>query len=452
MNQPITPDRANRLAIGIARARRINYEQAEDILRSLTLRIVLPDDQAGRYSNQVAFFTALNAARRAFLGGVEAIFPPSAPSLLTIPGVATLEDAQLWLGFTSSSVSGPTVYIGTPALRTQEGDICVHCDAWRGGVSDAAEPVNFQVGDDDPVALGGVMAGALAIHRAFLRATHLPARSIDLPLGVSLWDPADDWLLPVAKKIRNLPTRFWILGLGHLGQGFLWNLAFLPFPKRSDVEFTLQDFDTIDESNQGSGLLCRPESIGRKKTRWCATWLERFGFQTIVTERKFGANDRCSEDEPRIAFCGFDRAAPRMHLDTANFALVIECGLGSTLADFDQIDLHTFPSSRHTAHRLWAAVIDQTRSVDESTVRLFGGSDQVCGALAIDTAGKSVSTSFVGAMAGALAVAELVRSFNKGKRFDSVSFDARDQRLWEFRENGIVPSASELAAVGFTTL
>jgi len=34
--------------------------------------------------------------------------------------------------------------------------------------------------------------------------------------------------------LSNLPNRFWVLGLGHLGQAFLWNLALLPFPNRQE--------------------------------------------------------------------------------------------------------------------------------------------------------------------------------------------------------------------------
>ena len=296
------------------------------------------------------------------------------------------------------------------------------------------------------------MAGALAVHRCFVRATTLPARSLDSAFGLSLWNPKDDWLIPSDQKLHALPKRFWILGLGHLGQAFLWNLALLPFPEARDIEFFLQDFDSIDESNRGSGLLSDANAVGRMKTRHCAEWLERLNYMTKLIERRFGAGDRCGDDDPRIAFCGFDVAAPRRFLDTADFDLVIECGLGGSLADFDQIDLHVFPSPRHTAEGLWGAVADRKGPIDESILRLFGAEDQVCGALQIDIAGKSVSTSFVGAMAGALAVAELLRTFNGGPRFDQITFDARDQQQSDFLPASKAFRASELARMGFMTV
>jgi hypothetical protein len=144
-----------------------------------------------------------------------------------------------------------------------------------------------------------------------------------------------------------------MLGLGHLGQGYLWSLAFLPFPHAGSVEFLLHDFDQIDESNFGSGLLCVQGALKRKKTRHCADWLEHLGFSTRITERRFTTVDRRGDADPAIAFCGFDNVSARQGLDTAGFGLVLECGLGGGLADFDQIDVHTFPSRRHSAHSLW---------------------------------------------------------------------------------------------------
>jgi hypothetical protein len=451
---PLTSERANRLAIGLARSRHIPYEAAEAILSSISLRIVLPEQFAHRVATQAAFLTAVNTAQRAFLGGVQLEFPATVPLGLRLAGFSTLGEAVALTGYKETSVLQPThaIFIGAPDESAQEDDVCAHADGWRGGVSNAGALAPFSLGDGDDLALGGVLAGAMAVHRCFVRATALPARALDSAFGISLWNPQDDWQTPVERKLRALPTRFWILGLGHLGQAFLWNLALLPFPEPRDIEFLLQDFDSIDESNRGSGLLSDTGAVGRKKTRHCAEWLEKLNFKTTLTERKFGATVRRGEDEPRIALCGFDRAEPRRFLETADFDLVIECGLGGSLADFDQIDLHVFPSPRHTAEKLWGSVADSKGPVDESIVRLFGGDAQACGALQIDVAGKSVSTSFVGALAGTLAIAELLRSFNKGPRFDAVTFDARDHQQSDFQPASNAFRASELALMGFATI
>ena len=57
------------------------------------------------------------------------------------------------------------------------------------------------------------------------------------PFGVSLWSPVEDSRNPVSNSplLHNLPNQFWVLGLGHLGQAFLWNLEMLPFPNRGEV-------------------------------------------------------------------------------------------------------------------------------------------------------------------------------------------------------------------------
>jgi hypothetical protein len=71
MVAPITPDRAHRLAIGLARWRNISYADAEHILRTLSIRIVADAESCSRSAGQAALLSAINSAQRAFLGGVE---------------------------------------------------------------------------------------------------------------------------------------------------------------------------------------------------------------------------------------------------------------------------------------------------------------------------------------------------------------------------------------------
>lgn len=452
MNPSLTPDGANRMAIGLARARGLRYQEAEEKLRNLSLRIVWALPGSGTLAQQLALLTAANTAARAFLGGVQVELPDDVPLVISIPRVTTLKAALEWAGVFSVALSNPTytIYIGPPDDRAQPDDVVIFCDAWRGGACDVREATNFLMGDQDPLGLGGICAGAIGVHRCFVRAAHLPGQCLDQACGLSLWDPSTDWRQPVeGLRLRQLPIRYWMLGLGHLGQGYLWSLAFLPFPRPGSVEFLLHDFDQIDESNFGSGLLCVQGALKRKKTRHCADWLEHLGLSTRITERRFTTVDRCGDADPAVAFCGFDNVSARQGLDTAGFGLVLECGLGGGLADFDQIDIHTFPSRRHSAHSLWGAFSDRKPPVSEAIAQLFAsGADEVCGALAIDIAGKSVSTSFVGAIAGALATAEMLRVFNRGVTFDDASFDLRNPQRCSALPCGHQFKASELAAMG----
>ena len=57
-------------------------------------------------------------------------------------------------------------------------------------------------------------------------------------LGLSLWNPATYWLDADDSEplVINLPSRLWIIGLGNLGQAFLWALALLPYEDTAAVD------------------------------------------------------------------------------------------------------------------------------------------------------------------------------------------------------------------------
>ncbi len=453
MNEKLTPQTANRLALGLARQRRIHYREAEAILRSLTLKLVIDAASCRSVAFQAGLLTAFNTGNRAFLGGVGVEMPADVELLLPLPGFRSLNEALGITGFTPREInaSSQTIYFGHTPAEPGASSCRVDCDGWRGVVSDFDCPASFGYGNSDDIALGGIFAGGLAVHRCFLKAANIPARSLESPLGLSLWSPGSDWRKPVSSSplLCNLPNRFWVLGLGHLGQAFLWILALLPFPNRQEVQFLLQDFDVIETANVGSGLLCTPEAVGRKKVRHCAAWLERFGFVTAITERKYTEHDRKGEDEPGIALCGFDRARPRRFLGKTGFGMAVECGLGDSPTDFDCIHIHTFPNSQDSPESLWEKVQDGPRKIRDEDVALFSEGRHECGQLAIDTAGKAVSTSFVGAMAGAMVVSELLRTFNSGPRFEEQYLTPRNLIDSNFRESASRQSTSELAKLGF---
>jgi hypothetical protein len=83
---------------------------------------------------------------------------------------------------------------------------------------------------------------------------------------------------------------------------------------------------------------------------------------------------------------------------------------------------------------------------------LFAEGHGACGQIALDIAGKSVSTSFVGAMAGAMTVAELLRRFNKGVTFDRMDFNARCASDFSKVDGLVKIRASELGAMGYRSL
>jgi hypothetical protein len=456
MNEELTPQNANRLALGLARQRRISYHEAEAILRSLTLKLVIDPNSCKSVAFQAALLTAFNTANRAFLSGVSVEIPPDVKLLLPLPGYASLNEALGISGFSPRQISNAsqTIYFGHSPSDAEAQACRVDCDGWRGAVSDLDQFSGFNYGHTDDISIGGVFAGALAVHRCFLKASEIQARSLESPIGISLWSPGADWRYPVSGSplLHNLPTRFWILGLGHLGQAFLWNLAMLPFPDRKEVSFLLQDFDEYERANFSSGLLCTESVVGNKKTRHCAEWVEQLGFKSKISERKYTEYDRRMEDEPALAICGFDKGRPRSFLAKTGFEFIVECGLGDTLADFDQIHMHTFPTQINTPESLWGNLDDGPKAVNKDDVALFADGKQACGQVAIDLAGKAVSTSFVGAMAGALAIAEILRVFNGGARMQEVFWTPRNLIDSEFEPERNKLSMTALAKICYCCL
>src|SRR5437016_4840847 len=112
MNEELTAKTANRLALGLARQRRIHYREAEAILRSLTLKLVIDPASCRSVAFQAALLTAFNTGHRAFLGGVSVEMPAHVDLLLPLPGYDSLNEALHISGFTTQKISttSQTIY------------------------------------------------------------------------------------------------------------------------------------------------------------------------------------------------------------------------------------------------------------------------------------------------------------------------------------------------------
>jgi len=398
----------------------VGYTDALAMLSKFRLNLICDRSIGESSALQAALLTAVNTGKRAFHGGVFVSMPADIPCLLNWTTAQTLNQVVQALGASFVGLNhnpfSHTLYFGQPANPVVDG-LLVVCSGWRGGIAPARTSLRFT--DSSDFALGGILAAALGVAKGFLLVSGLSTRYVDNPEGFSLWRPDLDWTSTEAEgpPLELLPKNLWMLGLGHLGQAFLWNLAMLPYANPSEVSFVLQDFDHIVKGNFSSGLLCEERCLDRHKTRVCAEWLEARGFRTVITERAFDLHTRRTGKEPFVAFCGFDSAEPRRLLESAGFDLIIECALGADAERFDRIILHTFPDASKTAEQIWAAT--PPGAVDQKIVRAFK-SEGDCGILAETLARKPVSTSFTGAFAGALAVGELVRALHGGVRCELI--------------------------------
>ena len=449
------PCSANRLALGLMSARECSYDDAVETLNGLTLRLTCDDAIRHSVALQATLITAINCGQRAFLGGVLVELPHQVPLLLPWPSGTTLNEVVAEFKPWASAELGEfshTIYFGFQPEDPFPNSLTVRASGWRGGVEPSSKESNFQNDGGEDFALGGIFAAGLAVHRGFLRVTGISIFACDESVGISLWNPESEWLHNESDgpPLRALPAGLWFLGLGHLGQAFLWTLGLLPFANPSECELMLQDFDSIEEANVGSGLLCGESDIGTPKARVCSKWIEMRGFKTKLCERPFDETIRRLSNEPAIALCGFDKAEPRRVLENAGFLRILECGLGGSINDFDLIHIHNFPGSR-AARDIWKSVGKLTVS-NPKVAAALSSSAEVCGSLAIETAGKSVSTSFIGAMAAALVFGELLRAFHRGTRFDELFFAPRNTWDSDFLRREGQYASSEIAAAGFANI
>jgi hypothetical protein len=192
--------------------------------------------------------------------------------------------------------------------------------------------------------LAAMLSAALAINEAFLYVSGGTPAAGHRVLGLSLWEPAanTDWLTDTAgePQLTYLPTQLWLIGLGHLGQAYLWGLGLLPYADPASLSLILQDVDIVTPSTLSTSILSDQTMLSRKKTRVMAAWAEQRGFTTTICERLFDASVRRQVGEPTIGICGLDNALGRLALDKAGFDFVVEAGLGRGHRDF-QDDAHS---------------------------------------------------------------------------------------------------------------
>ena len=256
-------------------------------------------------------------------------------------------------------------------------------------------------------------------------------------VGLSLWRPDLPHSDPdaIGVPVQFLPSELWVLGLGHLGNAYLWTLASLPYANPTAAEIYLNDFDIVEPENFDTGMIFGSGDADILKTRICDKWLERRGFRTRLIERPFDSNFRCRaarpQMEPRLALCGFDSNPARRDLATANFLRVMESGLGGTKDNFDTISFHTLPNPRSPAE-LWPDLSQEEQARQQEYLDRVAHEnpgyaalgDDVCGRA--DLAGKSVAVPFVGATAATLVLAEVLRLLHGGPAYTDIKMALSD--------------------------
>lgn len=448
-------NRTVKLAMDSGEARSV--EDAERIFRGYRLVVEVGPEVVSSPTHQAALLTAVNTGRRCFLGGVEVTGDLQAPLLVPWRSCRTLFEAVMdlrGLPATEPCPTAPRIVLGATRSRPETGVFAVRAtfNGWAAGVVPLGDGVRLEEAREFTPA--GVLSGALAVSEAFQHVRGGTPMAGRRAVGLSLWRPEPDasWLDPknAGPEVEFLPSSLWLLGLGHLGQAFLWTLGLLPYAKPEEMHVVLQDFDFLSEANDSTSPLTFAPVSSVRKTRAMAQWCEARGFRTSIQERRFAGDFHVSDDEPTVALCGVDNAMARAALEDVGFSRVIEAGLGKTGNEYLAFQMHTFPGPREARDR-WGHVTP--RSDANELVRhpayqaLAGEGLDECGMTML--AGRTVGASFVGTVVSTLVVAELLRMSRGGSGYALVdgtlrSLDHREvvqNDLWSAVFNpGITPA------------
>jgi hypothetical protein len=431
--------RLSRISKLLVDADQLTADEAQAKRERFTVTLRCGPDVSRSRTLQLAVLTAASIAARCFPGAVRVVLDESAASSNHVlqPLVEGFFAAALAdlvgprnLQFSDGSEAvGKILLFGN--LPPQPGALRVTYDGWIARVGPSL--TTPQLAERPYCALAGVLAGALALSEVFLSFAELSIAATRRSVGLSLWRPELSPADPEAQgpQVEVLPRKLWVLGLGHLGNAYLWSLAALPYAEPQAVELYLNDFDKVESENFETGLLFTADDETLYKTRVCSSWLEARGFQTRLIERPFGSDFRCRADEPRLAYCGFDSNPTRRILPGADFARVMESGLGGTRFNFDTISFHALPNPRPAAE-LWPDLSPEEREPQrkelERTARENPAYEElgedICGRT--ELAGKSVAVPFVGVTAATLVVAETLRILHDGPAYSDIKLSLSD--------------------------
>ena len=421
------------------------------------LQIEIGTDISESKTRQAALLTAINASRRAFLGGVKVHLHRNGPmNIRSAKGRDIASSVKVLGGEIVNSLAPdfPTLIIGNVQERPP-GSIVLYT-TWQGWAGGVVEKLEDCLPESIEFPLSGMLAAALGTSEAFQHIRgHVAAGR--RTVGLSLWQPQKDWRdeSTFGTSCRYLPSRLWLIGLGHLGQAYAWALSLLPYPNPSDVEVMLQDYDKVVRANESTGMLSFGECVGIKKSRVTAKYLESLGFGTSITERPFDSGTRRGNNEPSVALVGIDHPGPRRLLEGAGFDLVVDAGLGATAQNYLSMAVHTFPSGA-TAATTWPAnaeitderILNQPGYL-EYQKQLIKASDLTDGEIKcgiLDIAGRAAGAAFVGCVAATLVISEVLRTLAGGPRSQQIRLHLRNPHLVQVLSN---PTPELLMNPGF---
>lgn len=391
-----------RLARILVDSEGITFDEAQARLRALTLEIVVGSDATSQAAH-AAVMTAISVGRRTFLGGVRVVGALDQPlvTALPIPVPSLREAVEMLGGEILETPASRRIVVGTAGPQDGGWSVNAWWDGWRAGTAGPGKGARM-VGDNP---LAGIAAGALSVGAAFDAVRE--ARS-DVDTETNLWpEVAGGSEAPDFHEVF-LPSSIWLVGIGNLGQAFLWALAALPYANPGDVSLVLQDRDHVSPENWATSVLVGDHNYGLLKTKVAEHWAMAKGFDVRRIDRRLVAADRLDDGDPRIALSGLDKIRPRKDLAQVGFDCVIDAGLGRTAKSFDTYRVTVFDNQRTIAAHFEDQDDPRVEDVipDGDAYQRLVTEIGRCGTA--EVAGAAVAAPYVSAVAATVAVSRLI--------------------------------------------
>jgi hypothetical protein len=383
-----------------------SFESAEASISGVRVAVVLMPDQVASAAGQAAALTATNTAFKCF-GNVTLVGNSNVSLVSALPIGETVSSAAKTLG-ADIAVSVPAdtthvIVIGGHAHSSKR--VFVRCwwNGWLAGIVPGWDDRDLGTSGNP---LAGIFAGALAVREVFATVLGYPRCGSRVSVA-SLWEPGTvpDAASPGPATVYASP-RLWFVGLGHVGQGLLWSLGFLPV---RNIEITLQDDQNAETENEATGLLTRSHSIGRRKARIAAAWCDRPGWSTTLIERRHFGDIPLLDGDPSIVITSLDAPDARVLIAKTGFEYMIDAGIGHGPVDFEALQIRILKRGIDPS-AFWSSPGPQKALelvMAQKAYRAEAAASDHCGAITL--ANASVSVPFVGAAVGALTISQAIR-------------------------------------------
>ncbi len=420
--------KARRASLAIAERHNIGIEEAIDRMKKQSVFLIASAEIMRSVSMQIAFLTTVNVSSRVFCGGVICQIPVDIPNLLRLGSGSFKSLVHSYGGLVQKNQPLKNDIKILFGIECYDGN-CIESvsSGWRGGVNFFGKERVVMKENNHHVSLGPVLAASMAVFYAFCKAFRLIDNLIEMNTGASLWNLNSGKLWHKDEHdgpdLPRLPRNVWILGLGHLGQAYMWTLGLMNFKIPKKATFLIQDNDVVGEENIGSQILCITEDIGFPKTRPCYRFLELLGYKTQIIEKPYvtGDSDQKWMEAYKFLLNGVDNIDARKGISSRYVNIYLDGGTNGKLPLFDSFTLKNVFETGLDYNHLWGGEGSGSGILHKNLYERYQKKNG-CGVLT----NIGISTPFIGSFGAAVLVSELIRALNKGKKYSVVTMQLRD--------------------------